>query len=78
MTTYFREFPFHLIRNEQEGENIASVIGDQNVVIIDRSVDMETYQPMIWFAIEDKHKPMSQWLKYVSHLELAPSKVVPA
>lgn len=75
-TTYFREFPFHLIRNEQEAENVAKVIGDKKVVIIDRSVDMETYQPMIWFAVEDKDLPLSRWLKYVSYMELAPQGLV--
>jgi hypothetical protein len=69
-TTYVLDFEFHLIKDETEMKNVVAVIGEKKIVQIARTFDLETFQPMLAFAIPEDGKPFSQWMKYIAKLEL--------
>jgi len=69
-TTYVLDYLFHFIKDEEEAENVRKLIGDKEIFHVQRTVDMETFQPMLAFAIPEDGKPFSEWLKYISKLEL--------
>ena len=69
-TTYMLDYAFHLIKDEVEAENIHKLIGDKEIFHVQRTVDMETFQPMLAFAIPEDGKLFSEWMKYISKLEL--------
>lgn len=69
-TTYVFDYLFHLIKDEAEAENVRKLIGDKEIFQVQRTVDMETFQPMLAFAIPEDGKPFSEWMKYISKLEL--------
>lgn len=69
-TTYLFEMPFHLIRSREEARNIKAVVAGRKIVQVSRSVDMGSFQPILYFAIEEADKPMDRWLKYVTPMEL--------
>lgn len=69
-TTYVLDMPFHLIKDEKEAENVRKLIGDKKIFQVQRIVDMQTFQPMLAFAIPEDDKPFSEWMKYVAKLEL--------
>lgn len=71
-TSYVPEFAFHLIKDEEEANNIKKIIGDKKVVKVMQTLDQKTFTPMILFAIEDTNKPFAEWLKYVSPMTMAP------
>lgn len=72
-TTYMLDYPFHLIKDEAEAENVRKLIGDKKIFQVQRMVDTETFQPMLAFAIPEDDKPFSEWMKYISKLELVAS-----
>jgi hypothetical protein len=69
-TTYVLDFPFHLIKDEAEAENVRKLINGKKILQIQRMVDKETFQPMLAFAIPEDGKTFSEWMKYVCRLEL--------
>ena len=69
-TTYVFDYLFHLIKDEEEAENVRKLIDDKEIFHVQRTVDMETYQPMLAFAIPEENKPFSEWMKYIAKLEL--------
>lgn len=69
-TTYMLDYPFHLIKDEAEAENVRKIIGDKEIFHVQRTVDKETFQPMLAFAIPEDNKPFSEWVKYIAKLEL--------
>jgi hypothetical protein len=73
-TSYFPDFAFHLIKDEEEAKNVNMLLGDKKPFVVMRSVDTETFQPMLFFAIPEDNKPFSDWLKYVTRLELMVTK----
>jgi hypothetical protein len=69
-TTYVLDFEFHLIKDETEMKNVVAIIGEKKIVQIARTFDLETFQPMLAFAIPEDDKPFSEWMKYITKLEL--------
>ena len=69
-TTYVIDFMFHYIKDATEMKNVASLIGDKEIFQVMRTVDPNTYQPLLFFAILEKDKPFSDWMKYVIKMEL--------
>lgn len=69
-TSYVLDFPFHLIKNETEAKNVSQLIGDKKIMHVLKFVDKKTYQPMLAFVIPEEGKDFSEWMKYVSKLEL--------
>ena len=69
-TTYMLDFAFHFIKDEAEAENVKNLIGEKKIFHVQRTVDSETFQPMLAFAIPEDDKPFSEWMKYIAKLEL--------
>ena len=69
-TTHVQEYMFHLIKDEAEAKNVSNILGDRKPFIVQRSVDMATFQPLLYFAIPNDTKPFSEWSKYVTPLTL--------
>jgi hypothetical protein len=69
------EFPFHYIQDDKEAANIHALIGDKKVVTITKTISADTFQPLIFFAIEDPNKPFAEWDKYVAPMALELVKV---
>jgi hypothetical protein len=68
-TTYVLDFAFHYIKDATEMKNVASLIGDKEIFQVMRTVDPNTFQPLLFFAIPEKDKPFSDWMKYVTILQ---------
>lgn len=73
-TTHVMGFMFHWIKDEKEAKNVFDVIGDKKTLSVARSVDPETFQPILYFAVVDDTAPFSEWLKYGAKLELMSKK----
>jgi hypothetical protein len=69
-TTHMLNFPFHLIKNETEAENVKKLIGDRKIMQVHRGITPDTFQPLIYFAIPEEGKTFFEWMKYVAPLEL--------
>ena len=69
-TTHEIGFPFHLIKDEAEAENVKKIIGDREILHVMRSIDPNTFQPMLYFAIPEEGKQFAEWMKYVVHMAL--------
>ena len=69
-TTYVLDFPFHLIKDEAEAENVRKLMSGKKIFQVMRTVDEKTFQPMLAFAIPEEDKPFSEWMKYIAKLEL--------
>jgi len=69
-TTYVAEFLFHYIKDEVEMKNVVAVNQGKEMFQVMRSVDMNTFQPMLYFAFKEEGKPFSEWMKYVAKMKL--------
>jgi hypothetical protein len=69
-TTYVLEFPFHLIRNEKELQNMMQGYTSADGVVIQNLVEKDTYQPLVAVALRDEKRPFVHWHKFVVRLEL--------
>lgn len=63
-TTHFLEYPFHLIKDEKEADNIFRNVNQEQILVCERYVDSVTFQPWIAFVIFGKDKNFSQSLKF--------------
>jgi hypothetical protein len=69
-TTYVLDFPFHYIKDENEMKNVVDSNNDKEVMQIMRTMDPNTFQPLLYFAFVDESKPFSDWMKYVAAMEI--------
>jgi hypothetical protein len=69
-TTYVLDFPFHYIKDEVEMKNVVTTNGSKEIVHILRSMDPNTFQPLLYFAFKEEGKPFSDWMKYVAKMEI--------
>ena len=69
-TTHVLEFPFHVIRNEKEAENVRKLSEGKEIIKIGNLFHSEEFKLMMYFAIREEGKPFSEWLKYASPAEL--------
>jgi hypothetical protein len=69
-TTHILDFPFHYIKDEAEMNNVVAVSKGKEVVQIMRSMDPNTYQPLLYFAFKEDDKPFSDWMKYAAKMEI--------
>ena len=68
--TYITEFLFHYIKDETEMKNVIAANPGKEIFQVMRIVDVNTFQPMLYFAFEEKNKLFSEWMKYVVKMEL--------
>jgi hypothetical protein len=69
-TTYVDEYTFHLIKNKEEVKNVLVGYSREDILVIRRTIDMDTFTPILWFALKREHKQFYDWLKYVVPYEL--------
>ena len=69
-TTVALEILFHVIKDQKEATNVCVGVTETDIVIIQKMIDSNTFQPLLYFAIKQEGKDMSKWLKYVTKVEL--------
>lgn len=68
-TTIVEECLFHLIKDETEMKNVMAGIDESKIRHFKRGVDPETFQPWLYFWI-DNGKTVAESQKYVVPMEL--------
>lgn len=69
-TTLVVEELYHLVKDAKEMKNIMAGVDANDIFKIRISMNPQTFQPMLFFAIKKEGKPFSDWMKYVAPLEL--------
>jgi hypothetical protein len=69
-TTYVLDFPFHYIKDENEMKNVVATNQGKEIFQVMRSMDPNTFQPLLYFAFKEEGKPFSDWMKYVAKMEI--------
>ncbi len=67
-TTHVVDFLFHLVKDETEMKNILAASQGKEIFKVAIVVDMNTFQPMMYFSFVEKDKPFSEWMKYVARM----------
>ena len=61
-------FIFHVCKDEKEVLNALVGVKKEDIFEVYKTVDTETFEPIIYFAIREEGKPFIDWLKFATKL----------
>jgi len=68
--SYVDDAIFHYCQNKEETENAFKGVDPEDIITWGRTVNMETYQPLLAVMVRKKDKPVKEWFKYIVPMEL--------
>ena len=70
-TSYVDEAIFHYCRSEEEVKNAFAGVDPKNIHIYKRTIDMDTFQPLLMVTVQRENYHIGEWFKWIIPLELA-------
>jgi hypothetical protein len=68
--SYVDDAIFHYCQNKEEAENAFRGVAPEDIITWGRTVNMETFQPLLAVMVREKDKPIKDWYKYIVPMEL--------
>lgn len=69
-TSWIDEAIFHYCKTKEEAENAFRGVPAGDILTWGRTINMETYQPLLMVMVRVKDKPVKEWFKYIVPMEL--------
>ena len=69
-TSYVDDAIFHYCKTKEETENAFKGVDPEDIITWGRTVNMETFQPLLAVMVKDKNKPVKDWFKWIIPMEL--------
>ena len=69
-TSYVDEAIFHYCRSEEEVKNAFIDVDPKDIYVYKRTVDMETFQPLLLVMVKNSADCISEWYKWIVPMEL--------
>ena len=69
-TSYVDEAIFHYCRSAEEVKNAFIDVDPKDIYVYKRTVDMETFQPLLLVMVKNSADCISEWYKWIVPMEL--------
>jgi hypothetical protein len=69
-TSYIDDAIFHYCKTPEEAKNAFAGVDPEDIITWGRTVNMETFQPLLAVMIRNKDKPVKDWFKWIIPMDL--------